>query len=259
MRLELHDVTKSFGGVRAIAGVTMDVAECTILGVIGPNGAGKTTLFNLVTGIYRPDRGTIRFGDADLARLAPARIAAAGVARTFQNVRLFGQLSVLENLLVAGESERRAEIVSALLRLPANARAERALRARATELLDGFGLADVAAAPATSLPYGSQRRLEIARALMLRPRLLLLDEPAAGMNDAEADVLAGQIRRLPGAFDLAVVLVEHNMRVVMSACDEVLVLDRGETVTRGRPAEVSADPRVVEAYLGPAPAEGAGA
>jgi branched-chain amino acid transport system ATP-binding protein len=250
MNLEVRGLGKSFGGLRAVHDVTFTVRTGAIFGLIGPNGAGKTTVFNLVSGVYAPDAGTIRLGDVDLAALSPARIAAAGVARTFQNVRLFAELTALENLLVARESRERAGLLSALARTRAHVRFEKAARARAMELLSVFGLESVAGAPATTLPYGHQRRLEIARAMMLEPKLLLLDEPAAGMSTAEADALTERIRWLRDTFGVTVALVEHNMRVVMNACEEVHVLDHGETIAHGTPAEVRASPAVVAAYLG---------
>lgn len=253
MKLELRGVSKSFGGLRAVADVGFTVPDRAIFGLIGPNGAGKTTVFNLVTGVYAPDAGTLRFGPHDLARLSPARIAAAGIGRTFQNVRLFGQLTVRENLLVACEIQKTAHLGSALLRLDAHYADEASMRKRADELLDRFDLAKSADAPATSLPYGSQRRLEIARALIPSPKLLLLDEPAAGMNSAEAVALAAQIRWLRDEFSLSVLLVEHNMRLVMDVCEELHVLDHGETIARGTPASIRAHPRVVAAYLGEEP------
>ncbi|HEY2510566.1 MAG TPA: ABC transporter ATP-binding protein [Polyangiaceae bacterium] len=250
MDLLVERVTKSFGGLRAVGDVSFTVRAGAIFGLIGPNGAGKTTLFNLLTGVYRCDGGAIHFGPHDLAHLPPAAIAAAGVARTFQNVRLFAQLTVLENLLVAGEVHKTAGLASALLRTPAHFADERARRDRARELLDAFGLAAREGAPAASLPYGDQRRLEIARALMARPRALLLDEPAAGMNTRESAELTERIRWLRDRFQVSVLLVEHNMRVVMEVCERIHVLDHGETIAEGTPSEIQRDPRVLAAYLG---------
>jgi branched-chain amino acid transport system ATP-binding protein len=243
-------VKKSFGGLRAVSDVSLTVPARSIFGLIGPNGAGKTTLFNLVTGVYPCDAGSIRFGDTELSRLAPAAIAASGVARTFQNIRLFAQLSAVENLLVACEVHKKAGLVSAVLRTKAHFADEERMRARAHELLRVFGIESVAAAPAASLSYGDQRRLEIARAMMIEPKLLLLDEPAAGMNTREADGLMERIRWLREAFNVTVVLVEHNMQVVMGVCEEIHVLDHGETIAHGRPAEIRTNRAVLAAYLG---------
>ncbi len=256
MSLALRNVGKRFGGLRAVHDVSLDVPTGSIFGLIGPNGAGKTTLFNLVTGVYACDEGTISFSGTNLTRLAPAQIAAAGVARTFQNIRLFGQLTVLENLLVAGEAARardRSGIRAALVRTRAEADAEDAVRARGLELLRVFDLLAASDVEPTSLSYGNQRRLEIARAMMLSPKLLLLDEPAAGMNYGEAEGLQGQIRWLRDTFGLTVVLVEHNMKVVMGTSDEILVLDRGEALARGTPSEIREHPKVLAAYLGEEP------
>jgi branched-chain amino acid transport system ATP-binding protein len=250
MDLVLGGVRKSFGGLRAVSDVSLVVRAQSIFGLIGPNGAGKTTLFNLVTGVYRPDAGTLRFGGADLTRLAPAAIASAGVARTFQNVRLFAQLTALENLLVACEVHTRAGLFAAILRTKAHFADEEAMRARATALLDVFGLQSLAGSPASSLSYGDQRRLEIARAMMIEPKLLLLDEPAAGMNTVEARALMEQIRWLRETFHVSVVLVEHNMHVVMGVCEEIHVLDHGETIAAGTPSAIRADRKVIAAYLG---------
>jgi branched-chain amino acid transport system ATP-binding protein len=250
MSLVLAEVSKSFGGLRAAAGVSFTVEDRSVFGLIGPNGAGKTTIFNLITGVYRPDAGSIRWGGVELAGLAPAKIAARGIARTFQNIRLFGQLTVLENLLVACELHKKASLGAALLRLRAHYDDEASMRARALELLRVFELEASAELAPTSLSYGNQRRLEIARAVMLDPKVLLLDEPAAGMNYGEADGLKTQIRWLRDTFSLSVVLVEHNMQVVMGACEEIHVLDHGETIAHGPPAEIRADPKVRAAYLG---------
>jgi branched-chain amino acid transport system ATP-binding protein len=250
MKLVLEHVTKSFGGLRAVGDVSFAVPERSVFGLIGPNGAGKTTVFNLITGVYAPDAGTIRFGETDLGPLAPAQIAGAGIGRTFQNIRLFAQLTVIENLLVACERDKRAHLAAAVLRTPVHYADEREMNARAMDLLRVFDLAGVADEPPASLSYGNQRRLEIARAMMLRPKLLLLDEPAAGMNYGEAEGLKTQIRWLRDTFDLSVVLVEHNMQVVMGVCEEIHVLDHGETIAHGTPDEVRRDEKVLAAYLG---------
>ena len=249
-QLEIQNVSKSFGGIRAVTDVSFRVADRAIVGLIGPNGAGKTTVFNLITGVYRPDAGTIRLGGASIVGAKPAQIAGMGIARTFQNVRLFAQLSVLENVLVACETTRRSGLAGALLRTPHFGRDERVMRERALATLDVFGLAGVADRPSTSLSYGNQRKLEIARAMMLNPKVVLLDEPAAGMNYGEAEGLKEQIRWLRERFALSVLLVEHNMQVVMGVCEEIYVLDYGQTIAHGPPRSISQHPRVLAAYLG---------
>jgi len=249
-QLELADVTKSFGGIKAVTHVSFRVPEGSIFGLIGPNGAGKTTLFNLVTGVYRPDSGNIRMDGIDLTTKKSAQIAAAGVARTFQNIRLFSQMSVLDNVLVACETKRKSGLRGALRRSSAFLDEERQMHEKAIELLDIFELARLADERSTALSYGNQRRLEIARAMMLGPKLLLLDEPAAGMNYGEAEGLKKQIRWLRERFALTVVLVEHNMQVVMSVCEEIHVLDYGETIAHGPPDEIRHHPKVLAAYLG---------
>jgi branched-chain amino acid transport system ATP-binding protein len=255
VNLTLRDVRKSFGGLKAVSGVSFEVPHKSIFGLIGPNGAGKTTVFNLITGVYKPDSGSIQFGQTDLRPLSPAQIAKAGVARTFQNIRLFSQLTVLENLLVACELQKKATLFSSVLHLRSHHADEEQMRKRAFKLLEVFDLVQVADAPSTSLPYGNQRRLEIARAMMIEPALLLLDEPAAGMNYGEAEGLKTQIRWLRDTFDLTVVLVEHNMQVVMGVCESIHVLDHGETIAAGSPEEVQKHPKVIAAYLGEEEAE----
>jgi len=251
--LKLTQVEKLFGGLRAIGGVSFEVHEKQIFGLIGPNGAGKTTIFNCVTGHYAPTRGDVTFLGRSLVGQKPHQIALAGIARTFQNVRLFGEMSVLENVMVAAHHTTRAGVFGAMLRTRANADDERALIKRAEEVLEVFDLLSLKHEEAGSLAYGSQRRLEIARALMLDPKLLLLDEPAAGLNSGEADKLKQQIKWLRDKFSLAIVLVEHNMQVVMGACEHVHCVDHGETIAFGTPQVVQNHPAVLAAYLGEDP------
>jgi branched-chain amino acid transport system ATP-binding protein len=248
--LSIDSLDKTFGGLRALKQVSFDVPKGCIFGLIGPNGAGKTTLFNVITGVYAPDGGTIRFDGASIGGESPARVALRGIARTFQNIRLFRAMTVEENVMVAGHHLHRSSVLAAMLRTRAHAADEARLRARARELLDVMGLRRHAADIAGSLPYGSQRRLEIARALMLEPKLLLLDEPAAGMYSQEAAELERQIRFLRDDMGLTVVLVEHNMAVVMSVCEAVHVVDHGETIAHGPPELIKQDPAVLAAYLG---------
>ena len=248
--LELRQVDKIFGGLHAVRSVSFAVEQGSIFGLIGPNGAGKTTLFNVITGVYTPEHGEIVFGGKNIAGQKPAVIAAQGIARTFQNIRIFRTMTVAENVMVAGHHLHSASILDAMLRTRAYERDEQALNRRAHELLEILGLADLANEVAGSLPYGSQRRLEIARGLMLKPSLLLLDEPAAGMNSQEAQTLNEQIRFLRDELKLTVILVEHNMAVVMNVCEKIHVVDHGETIAEGTPAEIKVHPKVLAAYLG---------
>jgi branched-chain amino acid transport system ATP-binding protein len=248
--LKLEKVEKIFGGLRAVAGVSLSVEPEQIFGLIGPNGAGKTTIFNVITGVYKPDGGRVMFDGDDITGWPPAKVAARGVARTFQNIRLFSSMSVEENVMVAGHRIHRAGMLSAVLRNRRYADDEREFARRTAELLDVMGIGELAREDAGSLPYGSQRRLEIARALMLNPKLLLLDEPAAGMNSAEARDLESQIRTLRDDMKVTVVLVEHNMSVVMAVCETIHVVDHGETIAEGTPEQVREHPKVLAAYLG---------
>ncbi len=255
--LELRQVGKIFGGLRAVNDVSFAVEKGSIFGLIGPNGAGKTTLFNVITGVYTPEHGSILFAGKSIAGQRPAAIAAIGIARTFQNIRIFRTMTVEENVMVAGHHLHTATIADAMFRTHRYQRDETALRKRARELLDILGLGELAGEAAGSLPYGSQRRLEIARALMLSPELLLLDEPAAGMNSQEALTLNDQVRFLRDQLGLTVVLVEHNMAVVMNLCERIHVVDHGETIAEGSPAEIKTDAKVLAAYLGEEPKEAA--
>ncbi|MEO8177666.1 MAG: ABC transporter ATP-binding protein [Deltaproteobacteria bacterium] len=250
MLLELDHVDKIFGGLHAVKAVSVRVEPGEIFGLIGPNGAGKTTIFNVVTGVYRPDGGRVLFDGKDISGWKPAQVAAAGIGRTFQNIRLFRSMTAEQNVMVSGHRLHGVGLLGTILRTARLSECERQLRRRAHELLEALGLRDQADDMAGSLPYGSQRRLEIARALMLSPKLLLLDEPAAGMNSQEARELEAQIRWLRDELKVTVVLVEHNMSVVMSVCERIHVVDHGETIADGPPSAIKTHPKVIAAYLG---------
>lgn len=248
--LEVRDCTIRFGGLTAVKSLSMSLGKGALYGLIGPNGAGKTTVFNLLTGVYHPNEGSIELDGTSLNKLKPSRIARLGMSRTFQNIRLFQSMTVLENVKLARHGWRQQNVWDATLHNRKQRDEEAQIERDAMELLAIFKLDGRADELAINLPYGSQRRLEIARALATGPRVLLLDEPAAGMNPQESLELMHLIRSIRDRFDLTVLLVEHNMRVVMGVCERIQVIDYGETIALGSPREIQDNPRVIEAYLG---------
>ncbi len=248
--LELENVTMQFGGLKCVSELSLAIGEGELVGLIGPNGAGKTTVFNMITGVYRPTGGRVKFAGHTVNGLRPYHITSRGIARTFQNIRLFGSLSVFDNVRTACNMHLRHGIAHALVRAGGFAREEADIETHIHELLEIFGLAEERDLPCGALSYGHQRRLEIVRALATRPRLLLLDEPAAGMNPTEKVELMNLIRFTQEKFQLAVLLVEHDMKVVMGICQRINVLDYGRKIAEGTPDQIKADPAVIAAYLG---------
>ncbi|MFZ2448265.1 MAG: ABC transporter ATP-binding protein [Syntrophobacteraceae bacterium] len=248
--LEIRELTHYFGGLRAVYNFSLRLEGGELMGLIGPNGAGKTTVFNLVSGFYRPSEGEINFGGRSIIGLRPHQVTALGMARTFQSIRLWNSLTVFENLCVSQHYHLGYGFLSSVLRTSKFHKSERRVRKTAEEIIDLLGIRHYARELPKNLPYGLQRRVEIGRALSLRPKLLLLDEPAAGMNPGEVEELIQLIRWIRDEFKLTVLLIEHHMRVVMNVCERIKVVDFGEAIAEGTPAEIRRNPRVIKAYLG---------
>jgi branched-chain amino acid transport system ATP-binding protein len=247
---EVRGLTHFFGGLRAVSDFNLTFEGGELMGLIGPNGAGKTTIFNLVCGVYHPTHGEVKIEGRNLAGLFPHQVTTRGIARTFQNIRLWPEMTVLDNIRVAHNYKLSYGFLDAMFQTSQYRTAERGIDRAAREVLEIMGLQDYAEELAKNLPYGFQRKVEIARALIIRPKLLLLDEPSAGMNLGEKEALIGLIRWMRKEFNLTIWLIEHEMRVVMNLCEKIQVLDFGETIARGTPEEIQRNPRVVEAYLG---------
>ena len=248
--LDVRNLGIDFGGLTAVDGFTMSIGPTEISGLIGPNGAGKTTIFNLLTSVYQPTRGSILINGIDTKGMTTHKVNKLGIARTFQNIRLFTDMTALDNVKVGMHNEIKCSFLSSLLHLPSYYKAEKKANQKAMELLDFMGLADVADKKAGSLPYGVQRRLEIVRALATNPSIILLDEPAAGMNPSETTELMHQIRRIRDTFHIAIFLIEHDMNLVMNVCEAIAVVNYGRIIAKGTPEEIRQNPAVIEAYLG---------
>jgi len=248
--LDVRNLGIDFGGLTAVDGFNITIGPTEISGLIGPNGAGKTTIFNLLTGVYQPTRGSVLINGIDIKGMPIHKVNKLGIARTFQNIRLFADMSALDNVKVGMHNNIKCSFLASLLHLPSYYKAEKESTAKAMELLEFMGLADVAHVKAGSLPYGVQRRLEIVRALATNPSIILLDEPAAGMNPSETAELMHQIRRIRDTFHIAIFLIEHDMNLVMNVCEAIAVINYGRLIAKGTPEEIRANPAVIEAYLG---------